>query len=173
MEIIHIFEENLYSIRYSGECKDELERLFDLWEDNEYLFEFFEANQADLVYYKLSIEQAVGETRKEAGKLRDALFEALYENPIQIETLFRNLDNRVVHTFLLSEQKTRRRWLRLYAIRIHENMYLITGGAIKLTQKMGERPHTKQELSKLEKCKTFLEQNNVFDDDSFKEMLNE
>ncbi len=37
MEIIPIFEENLYAIRYHDECTDELERLFDLWDDPESL----------------------------------------------------------------------------------------------------------------------------------------
>ncbi|PKQ62777.1 hypothetical protein BZG02_11290 [Labilibaculum filiforme] len=173
MEIIPIFEENLYATKYSGESKDELERLFDLWDDIEHLNEFFEEHEADLGYFKLSIEQAVQETRKEAEKLSDALFNALSESPVQLETLFRNLDNKEIQTISLSKQKSKRRWLRLYAIRIDKDVYLITGGAIKLTHKMDEREHTDNELSKLEICKSYLQENNVFDDDSFKEMLNE
>ncbi len=137
------------------------------------LFKFFEEHKADLGYYDVSIEQAVIETRKEAQRLSDSLLEAYEENPIQLESLFRNLINSEVYTISLSKQKTRRRWLRLYAIRIAKNIYLVTGGAIKLTLEMKDRDHTNQELLKLEKCKTFLEQNDVFDDDSFKEMLNE
>ena len=39
-------------------------------------------------------------------------------------------------------------WLRIYAIRIG-NVYVITGGAIKLTHLMEERPHTQKEIEKL------------------------
>lgn len=37
MEIIPIFGQRLYSIRYKNEAKDEFSRLFELWNDPEYL----------------------------------------------------------------------------------------------------------------------------------------
>jgi len=83
------------------------------------------------------------------------------------------LHNEETGILTLSKQKARRRWLRLYALRIDKNVYLITGGAIKLTKTMEERPHTSEELAKLERCRQFLQNNNVFDTDSFKELLNE
>ena len=45
MEIIRIFENNdqgLFSIKYPKEIEDELNRLFELWQDVEYLENFFE-----------------------------------------------------------------------------------------------------------------------------------
>lgn len=105
--------------------------------------------------------------------LEETLFESVQCEPIELDKLFRNLDNFEVRILALSKQKTRRRWLRLYAIRIDTNTYLITGGAIKLSGKMEDRPHTTLELTKLEQCKRYLEQKDVFDIDSFKEMLNE
>jgi hypothetical protein len=41
MEIVSIFGENLFAIKYAGEDKDEFSRLFELWQDAEYLEEFF------------------------------------------------------------------------------------------------------------------------------------
>ena len=46
-------------------------------------------------------------------------------------------------------------------------IYIITGGAIKLTRTMQEREHTLQELEKMEKVRNFLIQEHVFDEDSF------
>ena len=46
-------------------------------------------------------------------------------------------------------------------------IYIITGGAIKLTKTMQEREHTLQELEKMEKVRNFLIQEHVFDEDSF------
>ena len=46
-------------------------------------------------------------------------------------------------------------------------MYVITGGAIKLTLKMEERNHTKVELAKLENGGRFLLNEDIIDDDSF------
>ena len=58
-------------------------------------------------------------------------------------------------------------WLRIYAIRLEPNVYVVTGGAIKLTQRMQDKEHTSLELEKLNKCKEFLKYNGVFDKDSF------
>ena len=47
------------------------------------------------------------------------------------------------------------------------NVYIVTGGAIKLTATMQEREHTQKELDKLNACRDFLKANGVFDQDSF------
>jgi hypothetical protein len=57
--------------------------------------------------------------------------------------------------------------LRLYAIKLSVGIYIITGGAIKLTRTMQEREHTLQELEKMEKVRNFLIREHVFDEDSF------
>lgn len=40
MEMVSIFGKNLFAIRYTGEDKDEFSRLFELWQDAEYLESF-------------------------------------------------------------------------------------------------------------------------------------
>lgn len=47
-------------------------------------------------------------------------------------------------------------WLRVYAIRLGVNHFVITGGAIKLTRTMNEREHLNEELMKLEVVCRFL-----------------
>ena len=54
-------------------------------------------------------------------------------------------------------------WLRIYAIRVELGVYLITGGAIKLTATMGERSHTLAELAKMERVRNYLLDNGVYD----------
>ena len=49
MEIVHIFGKNLFAIKYTGETKDEFSRLFEMWQNPEYLEDFFETHKADLV----------------------------------------------------------------------------------------------------------------------------
>ena len=63
-------------------------------------------------------------------------------------------------------------WLRIYAIKLSEGVYLITGGAIKLTLRMEEREHTRRELVKMEKVRAFLLHEHIIDDDSFVEYMN-
>jgi hypothetical protein len=72
--------------------------------------------------------------------------------------------------FELAKQKSKRRWLRLYAIRVDKGTFVITGGAIKLTHYMDERHHTRKELLKLELCSNYLKSQGVFDFDSFNEL---
>ena len=50
---------------------------------------------------------------------------------------------------------------------------IITGGAIKLTHKMGEREHTLKELSKMEQVRNFLISNQAIDADGFVDFLSE
>ena len=71
---------------------------------------------------------------------------------------------------ILGKEKGRphhRSWLRLYAIKLSMGIYIITGGAIKLTRTMQEREHTLQELEKMEKVRNFLLNEHVFDENSF------
>lgn len=173
MEIIPIFDPYLFSMKYEDEAVDELERLFDNWADIEMLEEFFKSNENDLIYFNLSIDEAIVETGKEAKAFRKNMLNLLKEDNPELDNLFQNLDDNETGIFELSKQKSKRRWLRLYAIRINRNSYLITGGAIKLTYKMDQRSHTQLELDKLERCKSFLRDNDVFDYDSFKEMFND
>lgn len=64
-------------------------------------------------------------------------------------------------------------WLRIYAIRLEANVYVVTGGAIKLTHLMQDKEHTAMELDKLNRCKAFLKANGVFDKDSFVDLNKE
>lgn len=72
---------------------------------------------------------------------------------------------------ILSLQKGRKNYLRIDALRIDDDCFVITGGAIKLTHLMEEREHTANELQKLEVAKQFLKANDIYDSDSFYEFL--
>jgi hypothetical protein len=173
MKITAIFaiqEFTLYSVAYDNN-EMEFKRLFDSWiYDFEYLFRFFEENNIDLnssFYDNISIEEAVKRTRKQAIVFREKFYR-LAENTllsnVKLQTVFRPLHNAEYHFKELSKEKSKADWLRIYAIRISENTYVISGGAIKLTQTMNERPHLQLELRKLEMTKQFLIENGLTDE---------
>ena len=56
-------------------------------------------------------------------------------------------------------------WLRLYAIRIDHNTFVITGGGIKLVRTMQEDKLLEEELQKLKDTQQYLIENNLFDVD--------
>ena len=64
-------------------------------------------------------------------------------------------------------------WLRIYAIKLEPGIYVVTGGAIKLTRTMQEREHTLVELARMEKVRRFLIENEISDKDSFDDYLRE
>ena len=96
-----------------------------------------------------------------------------------LDAIFRPLENSRIGDMTLGKEKARLRnrirhasWLRIYAIKLASGVYIITGGAIKLTATMMEREHTKAELTKLEKVRQFLLNEGIIDDDGFIEYLN-
>ena len=52
-------------------------------------------------------------------------------------------------------------------------VYIITGGAIKLTATMQEREHTRKELVKMDKVRRYLLEENIIDDDGFIDYMSE
>jgi len=57
--------------------------------------------------------------------------------------------------------------LRIYAIRIDENLYAITGGAIKITKTMQEHKDTRNELAQLKYSRDWLKDQGIETDESF------
>ena len=170
MKIVRTFISGLFSVKYEGQKINELERLFDDWSDYEFLEDFFENHKNDLAYFGLTVETAVEETINEANFL-DKLLLDISESKFQtLDAIFKPLNDLEFRTVILSKQKAKRRWLRLYAIKIEPNYYVITGGSIKLTHTMQEREHTLNELLKLEKCRQYLQSEGIFDLDSFNEL---
>lgn len=170
MKIVSIFAPNLYSFQYSS-SKSELRRVLDLWNNPIHLFQFVEDNKQDIG--KRSVEAVVEQILEDVQKI-DELIYSLSNNKLKnFDQFFKPLNNSEFQLRILSEQKGRRNNLRIYALRIGKNCYAITGGAIKFTQNMDERKHTAKELTKLSRCKSYLQENNVFDCDSFYGFLSE
>lgn len=188
MKIVRIFASSdnvgLYAFKFThkelqrfNEASDEdvtelheIERIFSRWTDVLYLRSFFKEYAEDLLYFGISIEAAILQTIEEAFRLEKILLEVHPSHP-NLENLFRNLDDRKVAPQILEKQKAKRIWLRLYALRIDSDQYVITGGAIKLTKEMKDRDNTRTQLLKLELCRQYLVEEGVFDKDSFIEFL--
>lgn len=177
MKILATFVPCLYAFKHDENSLDELERVFDQWADPMFLYDFFEKNKKDI---SMPIEKAISKVNSEAIFLRNKLLELANKTPNQLSQLFKNLSNEEYITQELSKQKAPNRWLRLYAIRIDENNYVITGGTIKLDggaialnnhYQMQDRLHTNNELNKINKCRDYLKDEGVIDNDSFQEIF--
>jgi len=196
--IERLVKESLYAVKYSeGKdefennefdenyvVKDEFSRLFNNWQDPEYLDNFFNKHKADLqkeFYNYISIEDAIQKTIDEAYKFQQKILliaEKGKENfSKSLQTLFVPLYNSEKEVYPIPDYQrsktygSHKSWLRIYAIRIEENVFIITGGAIKLTKTMNEREHLIKELNKIEEIKEFLISEGIIDNDSIVDFL--
>jgi hypothetical protein len=181
MKIIRIFgtnDQGLYSIWYDGESTDEFDRLFGLWQNVEYLENFFNRNINDLskpFYGSISVENAVLLTLKDSREFQRQILEIAKNETNKSGSLnyyFKPLDNISYKPDDLEKYKAygtlRDSWIRIYAIKVSDNYFVITGGALKLTKKMGDRIHTKKELEKLDRCRDYLRSLGIFDEKGLK-----
>lgn len=170
----------LWSAHYAENEKNALETVFDQWENPVWLEQFFLANINDLnSYFKITdVNQAIFDTLLDRERLQCLILDISPD--ANLDELFRPLENGRISEMLLGKEKARIRnrpnhasWLRLYAIKLEPGIYIITGGAIKLTRTMQEREHTLRELTKMESVRNDLIAQNVVDADSFVDYLQE
>lgn len=165
MEIVPIFAEKLFAFQYEGVSDNEYDRLMELWTDITFLKAFATENNI------INVKKFINDILQDAEQIQDFLDNlsqnkepyGFYFEPLQVS------ESRKVLAFQKGKIKKNR--LRYYAIKLENNCYLITGGAIKMSQTMQEHSDTNNELKKLEIARTYLKQNGVFDEDSFFELL--
>lgn len=172
MKIVSIFKHKLYAFQYADEQEHELRRLLGLWNDLGYLHTFVTKSKADLPR-GLSVIEMVRELMEQAKELDEQLYELSWQTGRNFESFFKPLHNQEYRTKLLSKQKGRRQYLRIYALKIDENCFVITGGAIKFHHLNDAREHTRIEMKKLDRCRDFLKDQGVHDADSYFELLND
>lgn len=162
MEIVRIFADQLTSFRYDTDQPDEFSRLFSQWQDPEFLYTFFTEHIEDLqsgFFGAVSLPAAIRQTRDQARKLEQRVLHLASETPTNLDSIFEPL--RLEEPIELTRSKAKGAWMRIYAIKLQPNVYVVTGGAIKLTRSMQDRDHTMLELRKFERCKDFLREQGV------------
>ena len=179
MEFVRILEDGrLWAVKYDREENNCFDVLFSNWYDMNWLKNFFEENLTDLSsFFRITnVYQAILETIDEATQLECLMLDITPEANLDI--LFRHLENSRYSELSLGKEKAKgagnrhhSSWLRIYAIKIEPGIYLVTGGAIKLTARMSERSHTLAELAKLELIRNYLIDHGVFDYDSLNDYV--
>lgn len=171
-------DKRLWAVRYEGEEYNCFDLLFSSWYDMGWLISFFKENIADLTsFFRITdVYEAVMETIDEANRLECLMLDISPD--ANLDLLFKHLENSRFTEMTLGKEKAygdgssrHPSWLRIYAIKIEPGVYLITGGAIKLTHEMKERNNTLTELAKMELVRNYLLDNGVYDLDGFNDYI--
>lgn len=181
MKIVTIFDTEdysrfggLFSVEFFDDGVSEFERFFEQLNDIEWLFRFFIENQNDLRQFNsiISVDEAITKTLAEVQHIEDTLLNAFNEGitgkGIGLDQIFRPLNDNEYMITELQKSKTRANkyivkspWCRLYAVRLDKNLFIVTGGGIKLTKTMNESSHLRAELQKINKVHSFLKTRNI------------
>lgn len=170
----------LWAVRYDGADDNALATVLDQWNDVIWLRSFFKANIDDLAsYFKITdVNKAIYDTIEDAERLQCLIMDISPD--ADLDKIFRHLEPSRISEMLLGREKAKTdnyrnhaSWLRIYAIKLSPGVYIITGGAIKLTATMQERKHTLEELAKMERVRNFLISENIADEESFEDYLRE
>ncbi len=176
MELFSIFADHLWSIRYDEEKEDEYNRLFHLWVDMNYVESYIEQHidKLDTPFWQ---EHGAYDTAASAAM-------KVYDEATELKEWFLQLNANLTagkkpdfdsHFKQLSKQDLNEQdqskfkaygldtpsMLRLYAIKMENNAYVITGGGIKLTRKMNEDALLMQELRKMNHVERWLTKNGI------------
>ena len=169
----------LWATVYDEETENVFDSTFEKWFDVAWLKSFFESNADDLAsfFHITNIDQAVFDTLDDATELHCLILDLSPDT--ELDHLFRPLENWRAGEALLSRERAKGHhfehpsWLRLYAIRLESNRYIITGGAIKLTATMKERTHTLHELERQNRVRDFLIAEGIIDYNGLNELNHE
>jgi hypothetical protein len=178
LEIVSIYPPYIYSVRYDRWDENEFDRLFQLWNDVGAVAQFIRDNshwlKTPFWLDKIEPEDATRQVLDEAESL-ETLFDVLNENTSKgqkpdFDSHFQYLDGK--YKFVLEWQPmksygtSRPSLLRIYAIKMAANTYLITGGGIKLADTIQNSPDLKDHIIQdIDVVRTYLKENGIMDSD--------
>lgn len=181
MKIVDIFalvKNKLLSVQFEPNDCDEFTLAFRNWNDTEYLEDFFESNKKDLqsgFYGTITIEEAIFSTIDEALDFEEKIREVAKIGKFKKQSSLQDLVFYPLHkndqTYKLQETRAYgtddKSWLRMFAVRISPECFVVSGSAIKLTGAMGDQDHTAIELDKLKVTAAYLKENDLLEEDDF------
>lgn len=164
MKIINIFvivENKLYAAQFEGEKLNEFEKLRQNWQNVEFVYNFFK-NRCQ--YLNLSIEDAVAKVLNEGQEFFNKLVEIAEEKTnLNLDNVFRALNDNEFTLKEYQESKYKKYFFRIYAVRLSENLYVVSGGGIKLVPKMKDDNVLNEELSKIRCLKNYLIEKDLYE----------
>ena len=126
----------LWAVRYEGEADNALYKIFEQWNDVLWLRTFFKENIEDLSsYFKITdVNQAIMDTIEDSERLQCIIMDISPD--ADLDAIFRPLENSRIADITPGKEKARLKqrmrhasWLRIYAIKLANGVYIITARA--------------------------------------------
>lgn len=166
----------MFAIRYIVKNKlfaiverniDAFETCFNQWQDVSFLFRFFTNNPDALTFYGLSKREAIDLILKEQKTFFLSILKCAKENKLD-KIIFKPLHKGDDFDIPMLETKAYgkshgKSLLRLYAIRIQDGSYIITGGLIKTTRSLQESEEGKKMIKQIQRVFKFLQKKGIVD----------
>ncbi|MDE6286514.1 MAG: hypothetical protein K2L99_05935 [Muribaculaceae bacterium] len=182
MEIVEIYQDWLYSISFDEEDLNEYRRVFNEWHDIDYLVNFFTENRTLIntdFWLKaglnpdnpeLSASRVIGEADRLETYIEQLVVNCSRGIKPDFDEYFRFLGGKYKCLWSLEPVKSygtdSPSLLRLYAIRLEANCYLIVYGGIKLGSTIQNSPVLKDKVfSKIDSVLSYLRSNGITDGD--------
>lgn len=178
MEIIAIFPPYIYSIKYDNQLSNEYDRLFDEWNDVTSVLNFLTEHKDMLkaaVWKKISEPELAARQVLDEAEALEQLFDVLNEHTSSgeepdFDSHFHYLDGKYKFELEYEPMKSygdgSPSLLRMYAIKMDSNTYLITGGGIKLGATIQESPGLQDNIIQdIDKVRSWLKENGIIDAD--------
>ncbi len=182
MDIREIYKGYLYSIKFDDADTDEYSRVLRLWKDLDYLVNFFRTNakEVDQPFWRevglnpddpmASAERVASEAIILASHIRDLAQNATIGEVPDFEDFFRPLGGKYSYLTELEPHKSYGTYspslLRLYAIKLDTNTYLIVFGGIKLGRTIQDSPGLKEQVfNRIDNVISFLRANGILEGD--------
>lgn len=175
MEIEKIYPPYIYSIKYDGQEFNEYERLLGDWRDVDKMMAFFEKYKDFLntdIWVDISgPEAAVEQVTEEADEL-EILLSKIFKNTKvdkkpDFDSFFKYLNGKYKFEFEYIPMKSygvrNPSLIRMYAIKMSDNKYIITGGGIKLCKKIQDSPDLQDHVfQNIDAVISWLKRNGIY-----------
>ena len=180
MDIREIYAGYLYSIKFDEADTDEFSRVLNLWRDLDYLVDFFRTNakEVDQPFWRevgldpanpiASAERVASEAIILAAHIRDLAYNASEGELPDFEDFFQPLGGKYSYLREFEPHKSYGTFtpslLRLYAIKLETNVYLIVFGGIKLGRTIQNSPGLREQVfNRIDNVITFLKVNGIYE----------
>ncbi|MBR6042730.1 MAG: hypothetical protein IKP37_08870 [Paludibacteraceae bacterium] len=173
MDLISIFADKIWSVRYDGDEDSIFEILYDRFTDVEFLHNFYKKHITEInnsIWKNRTEEEFVEEVTREADSFFERLEQIDKDGSYSFDCEFMPLSNNPKSLeWVFEKQKAKGKgpnyswpsYLRLYAVKIDKNKYIITGGGIKLVRCMQDSSYLVEELKKIDKVIKWLKEKGV------------